>query len=410
LSAYLGSLIKTVVNRDTADKMGDDARKFYDGIPDEKTIAEIHTHLNRELIQSLKQSQRPVIVCGTEILSKTVIGLSADVALLLQNAEKQAGLFYLMPGANAFTGGILSSEKDSFLQIIEQIEDGSIRALILVESDPFWWFDDRPRLERALDKIDLLVVLDYLDSQAAQRANIFIPTATFYESGGMFINQEGRVQAAPRALLGGIPISQTGGGDHPPRLYDVGIAGFDPKAAWLTLADLANGAAQENEKAVQQHLWKQISDLIPQLATFSSIDEIPREGIVCSCGVNIDSRFSINWSTASNKRHDSGVDFDLIEVDWTFGTEELSSLSPCLRELERRPCLAMHSGQAESMGLTDGDLIEISTETGGLEAELCTADNMAPGILVLPKHRKLAWQIFTPGKIRIRKDQIRKKQ
>lgn len=410
LSAYLGSLIKIVVNRDTADKMGDDARKFYDGIPDEKTIAEIHTHLNRELIQSLKQSQRPVIVCGTEILSKTVIGLSADVALLLQNAEKQAGLFYLMPGANAFTGGILSSEKDSFLQIIEQIEDGSIRALILVESDPFWWFDDRPRLERALDKIDLLVVLDYLDSQAAQRANIFIPTATFYESGGMFINQEGRVQAAPRALLGGIPISQTGGGDHPPRLYDVGIAGFDPKAAWLTLADLANGAAQENEKAVQQHLWKQISDLIPQLATFSSIDEIPREGIVCSCGVNIDSRFSINWSTASNKRHDSGVDFDLIEVDWTFGTEELSSLSPCLRELERRPCLAMHSGQAESMGLTDGDLIEISTETGGLEAELCTADNMAPGILVLPKHRKLAWQIFTPGKIRIRKDQIRKKQ
>jgi len=410
LSAYLGSLIKTVANRGTADKMGDGARKFYDRIPEGKKLAEAQRPLSSEMLQNLQQSRRPIIVCGTDIISETVLGLSADFALLLQAAEKQAGLFYLMPGANAFAAGILSGQKDSFLQIIEQIEDGSIRALILVEADPFWWFDDRPRLERALDKLDLLVVLDYLDSQAAPRANIFIPTATFYESGGMFINQEGRVQAAPRALLGGIPISQTGGGDHPPRLYDVGIAGFDPKAAWLTLAEHANGTAQEDEKVVQQDLWRWISDLVPELATVSSIDEIPQDGVVCSSCASIDSRFSIDWSAASNQHHDSGDDFDLIEVDWTFGTEELSSLSPCLRELERIPCLAMHTGQAESLGLTDGDLVEISTESGGLETELCTADNMAPGILVLPRHRKLAWQIFTPGKVRIRKDQIRKKQ
>jgi NADH-quinone oxidoreductase subunit G len=361
-------------------------------------------------LQNLQQSRKPIIVGGTNILSETVIGLSADFALLLQAAEKKAGLFYLMPGANAFAAGILSGEKDTFLEIIEQIEDGLIRALILVEADPFWWFGDRPRLERALDKLDQLVVLDYLDSLAAQRANIFMPTTTLYESGGIFINQEGRVQAAPRALLGGIPISQTGGGDHPPRLYDIGTAAFDPKAAWLILAEHANGTAQVDEKKLQQDLWKWICDLIPELATVASIDEIQQDGVVCSSGINIDTRFSSDGSAASDKSHDSGDDFDLIEVDWTFGTEELSSLSPCLRELERKPCLAIHSAQAESMGFTNGDLVEIRTETGSLEAELCTADNMAYGILILPKHRKLAWQIFTPGKTRIRKDQIRKKQ
>ena len=69
----------------------------------------------------------------------------------------------------------------------------------------------------------------------------------------------------------------------------------------------------------------------------------------------------------------------------------------------------MHSDQAETMGLKDGDLLEIDTETGSLRVELCTAGNMAAGTLVLPRHRALEWQMFGNGKIRIRKEQIRKK-
>ena len=49
--------------------------------------------------------------------------------------------------------------KTSLLNIIEAIEAGDVKSLILVESDPFFQFADRNRLQRALDTLDLLIVL-----------------------------------------------------------------------------------------------------------------------------------------------------------------------------------------------------------------------------------------------------------
>ena len=47
---------------------------------------------------------------------------------------------------------------------------------MLVETDPFRFFPDRSRLEEALNKLDCLLVLDYLPSRTVQRADIFLPT------------------------------------------------------------------------------------------------------------------------------------------------------------------------------------------------------------------------------------------
>jgi len=52
--------------------------------------------------RKLRQSKNPVIVCGTEIVPETTPRLAADNALLLRAAKNRAGLFYLMPGPNAF--------------------------------------------------------------------------------------------------------------------------------------------------------------------------------------------------------------------------------------------------------------------------------------------------------------------
>ena len=75
-------------------------------------------------------------------------------------------------------------------------------------------------------------------------------------------------------------------------------------------------------------------------------------------------------------------------VDWTFGTEELSALSECLRELEPEPCLIMHTKDATDMGLIDGERVIIQADNGNLEIKLRVVGNMAAGVLVVPRHRK----------------------
>jgi len=60
------------------------------------------------------------------------------------------------------------------------------------------------------------------------------------------------------------------------------------------------------------------------------------------------------------------------------------------------------------MDLQDGDRVAIRTENGTLEVTLCAVDNMAQGVIVLPRHRELNWRIFDTGKIQLQEDQIRK--
>ena len=101
---------------------------------------------------------------------------------------------------------------------------------------------------------------------------------------------------------------------------------------------------------------------------------------------------------------------ELILVDWTFGTETLSTGSSCLWELEADPCATMYVTDAKDLKLSDGDLIEIKAGSGSLQLPLRVVDNMSPGIVLIPRHRKVEWQIFGFGKINISKNSITKVQ
>jgi Ser-tRNA(Ala) deacylase AlaX len=79
--------------------------------------------------------------------------------LLLHAAKGQAGLFYVMAAANSFGAALLSSGDGTFDDVIEAIEKGTIKALLVVESDPFRFFPDEERLARAIEKLELLVLV-----------------------------------------------------------------------------------------------------------------------------------------------------------------------------------------------------------------------------------------------------------
>ena len=265
------------------------------------------------------------------------------------------------------------------------------------------------KLERALDKLELLVVLDYLNSRAVQKAHIFLPAATFYEAGGLYVNQEGRVQYAPPAFSGGRPIAQIGDADHPPRTYNAGLPGSDPRAAWLTITGLADENISTAETKARRSIWKLLSDGIPEFSNFESAEQIPEDGLHLAAGETPDLRFSLDWVREKGHSPDREDGFELLLTDWTFGTEELSSLSPCLIELEREPCLVMHIKDAQQLECSDGDFVEITTALGSLQVMVALDHAMAPGVLCLPRHPRLPWHIFKDKKTKIKRDQIMKR-
>jgi NADH-quinone oxidoreductase subunit G len=396
------------VDRKSAASLGQAAGDFYDAISADKRISVTLPEHFAALTDDLKRSLRPVVICGTDIVPDPVPGLAADLALLLRTAERNAGLFYLMPGGNAFGAGLLSDDEASLLNIIEAIENGDVKALILVESDPFFHFSDRKRLEHALDALDLLIVLDYINSDAAQKAHIFMPSSTLYEADGIFVNQEGRAQMVRQAYSGGIPIVQSGGGDHPPRIYGTGIPGADSKPAWLIMVELADDKIKPENKTLPATIHQWLADIAPELADVNLTAGLPDEGIRLNSGVNTDLRFNTDFSRQPEQHQGSTGNLKLIFTDLTFGSEALSVHSECLWELEPEPAVIMHTSEAESLNLSDGDPVAIQTESGNLEAKLQVVANMAAGVLVVPRHRKLSWQIFETGMSSIGRDQIKK--
>ena len=408
LSFHIVSFIKGSVDRDAATRLGNKAAEFYDAAATNHLSTNAQDELISTVIHDLRMSERPVVVCGTDIVHHPVPGLAADFVLLLQAAGKKAGLFYQLPGANAFGAGLLSDQRGSFLQIIEGIENGAIKSLILTECDPFHRFADRKRLERALNRLDLLIVTDYIDSEAAQKAHIFLPAATLYEAGGVFISQEGRAQAAPRAYDGGRPIVQSGGGDHPPRVYGQGIPGAAPKPVWMTLAELADEMLPPDSEKLRADIRMRLADDISGFADWQSFNAIPDAGIRLELTAKSDLRFTTDELRPFEKPVAQATSLELVLVDWTFGTEELSGHASCLRQLEPEPCLMMHPKDATDMGLIDGERVIIQSDSGNLEIKLRVVANMAAGVLVVPRHRKISWQIFETGMISIGREQIKK--
>lgn len=332
----------------------------------------------------------PVIVCGTAVTRETTPDRAAGLADAILERGSRAGLFYVLPGANAFGAALWAPARQrSFSQTLEGIENGAIKGLLAIEADPLREFPDRPRLERALKKLELLVAVDCLPSETLRSAHIVIPTSTLFESGGSYVNQEGRVQYAEPVYKGGVPIGQAGGGSHPRRAYGVGVPGADPRSAPLILAALEGDADASPADRSRPHVpFREIADECPALAVIGQ--SYPVDGIRV-----LPARALAENPTAQVARHETARRDDVLELilaDTTFGSEELSHYSHITQQVEPRPHAVMHAADAAAAGLSDGDRIRLNLAGGPVEINLMISTAVAQGVLIVPRHRDVDWR------------------
>jgi NADH-quinone oxidoreductase subunit G len=345
------------------------------------------------LAKRLNSSPRPAVVCGSDIVTAADITLAARMAHALCRTHIAAGLFYLFPGANGFTAGLMHETPVSTEQIVADIEKGRIRGLVAVEANLWAEFPDRARLSAALEQLDDLVVLDYMDTPMNASAGTFIPTQTIYECGGHWINNEGRLQAAEALIAGGEPVDITGDGDHPPRVFDAGIPGSGLLPAWQALMAVA-GHPDDRRDALLE-------------AALVGLHPAVNLPLSASVGRRIDLASSAKSVTAEPTSEETQTDaITLLLVDWTFGTESASALSPTLAEVGPAPAARMHPETADHLGLTGGNRLTVSTPGGQLTLALTADPGVAPGVLVIPRHHLLEWQVVEDTRVVLRDAQL----
>ena len=337
--------------------------------------------------RQLAKAENPMIICGTEIVDNATVAFAGDLAHLFRLQYPNAGLFYLMSGPNAF-GGALMEPADATTSVLDTLLSGDIKALILVEQDPFWQVPDRARLERAIDAMAFKLVLDYLPTSATEKADILIPAATIFDgSKASYVNCHGRVQTILPVHQGGTPLAQSCHGNHPPR----------------TFADQTPGLVSHASHEILSELYAAFSEDAPVSVTGDYKDEL---GIDPDTDQSILSAVPDNvFASPLSRENEKKEHLEFILSDQTFGTEELSCYSRWTRQAEPAPCFLMHPNDANRLGLSDGDRIAIGLRGDEVTMDVHIHRNMATGVVITPRHHRVAWQKLrkTPFKVTDRK-------
>ena len=416
IELYMGKLVSKAVEKN-AGEFAKDAESFYRAVVTEGKDRELSAEIAL-LCEQLSASRRPVIVCGTDVTRLTTPAFAADCVALLRLTGKEAGLFYLLPGAGSLSSALLSggdgqdrgsTPGQAFQDLIDDIEKGLVRALVVVESDPFHCYPDRLRLDRAMSKLELLIAIDYFPTMTVNQASVFYPASTIFETGSTYINQEGRAQFAERVHYGGVAIRE---GEHPPRLYGDLVPGGDHLPAWKALWEIAGPAkADTGPNGIAP------SDFIPaEHASFEAFKDgnYPVDGVRIlpgKSGSRWNSR-SGQEQTAQNAEFEekpgSSDGLELLTVEWMFGTTEFSAWSDSLLASLTEPYMSMHTNDARSAGLSDGDRVSLELDNGSVEIRVSVSDRTAEGVLVIPRHQSLDWRKMKDFRIRVLPEKIRK--
>jgi assimilatory nitrate reductase catalytic subunit len=84
-------------------------------------------------------------------------------------------------------------------QIIKAADEGTVKAIWFVATNPSHSWIDQNEMNRILDKLDFLVVQDmYCSTETAKRAHLVLPAAGWGEKEGCFINSERRIGYSPK--------------------------------------------------------------------------------------------------------------------------------------------------------------------------------------------------------------------
>ena len=177
---------------------------------------------------------RTAVIYGADVIrsadSKNAVAGAVDLALLTGAvAEAGAGIYPLdeknntqgmldmgvcpeyLPGYHtyghaaaafgaAWNAAVPEIPGKDLFQILDAIEAGQIKALYVMGSDPLHFMPNRSRVMKALQKLELLVVQDLFLTDTARLAHVVLPAATGAEKSGSFTSADNRVQCFSAAV------------------------------------------------------------------------------------------------------------------------------------------------------------------------------------------------------------------
>ncbi|MEC4680713.1 MAG: molybdopterin-dependent oxidoreductase, partial [Nitrospirota bacterium] len=406
---YIQGLVKSVIHQDLVDeeatKAYPDALTALKQATDSFSLEDVSQQTGvdveqiHETARIFAEASRSIIICGEGILRQAngyqhmlhLIDLAwvtgklgkkgCGINTFTEEANEQGAIDMgvapeLLPGAAPFDD---AQVRDTFNQawstclpdaqngahlihILDRCRKGEIKALYVVGENPLATLPASFEVNKALEKLEVLICQDPFLTETAQLAHIVFPASTFAEKDGTVTNQEGKVQYLR------------------PALDSLGESTLD----WHIMVGMANTLGSPMDYETTQDIQQEIRKILPGYYNLGKATKVePNSSHYFSNGYaqEVGTRYSLN---AKGKVHRP---FGLRMIQLIYHSGKLSTQASGLMEISpNQKSLRMGSEDLKNLGLTSGERIRLTSDQGTLQMIVTEDTSLMPGTCTVPEH------------------------
>ncbi len=248
-------------------------------------------------------------------------------------------------------------------EILEAAADGRVRALWIVADHWLKSAPDRERVERALERCELVIVSDLFLTDTARLAHVVFPAVSFAEKEGVVVNGERRLQRAARALS--------------PR------RGARPDGEIFQAVAQALGAPWSYR--TPEDVFREIARLTPGYHGLSWATLLPLGPQWSQAGQPLAASVAPAPDIGPARgAPDAGDGVWLLCGGTLFLQGSLGGRSETLSRLAGDARAFLNPGEAERLGVGAGEPVEIAGPSGSITLPAAVDDSVPPGAVFVP--------------------------
>ena len=262
---------------------------------------------------------------------------------------------------------------------------GEIRGLFIFGEDPMRTDPNTRHVLRALSSLDFLVVDELFMTETAKLADVILPGRSYAEKEGTFTNTERRVQRVRKA---------------------VEIEGETREDTWI-FTEIMNRMGYPQPHLTAAEIMDEIASVTPNFAGISherlDSTEVVGRGLQWPCrskdkpGTEIMhvGKFARGLGCFIPTRHVPSMelpdeDYPIImmtcRILYHYNACSMTDKVECLNEMAPDSFIELNTEDAEKLEVRDGDMVNVSSRRGKIQARAVVSEKTNPGECWMPFH------------------------
>ena len=265
-------------------------------------------------------------------------------------------------------------------EMLTGLSDGSVKALYVMGENPMQSDPDTHHVEKALKKAELLIVQDIFLTPTAELAHVVLPGASYAEKEGTFSNTERRVLRVRKAIE---PVG-------------------DSRADWEIIQEISNRFGYPMNYDSPEAIMQEIASVTPSYGGIS-YDRLEGDGLHWPCPDknHPGTKFLHKDVFARGKGLFHAIEYkppaEVVDDEYPFWlttgrvyahyhTATMTRNSPTLDAEVREGFLELNPGDAENLGIAEGDEINVTSRRGTVTLKTDVTDRVGKGLVFMAFH------------------------